>query len=246
MKTTAIVTCYNKQNSIEAVVSALKECKAIDKILVCDDASGDNSAEILKSLANNKTKIYTNKTNKGVAEARNFLLDKVETELVAFVDGDDVVNPTEKDKQIEYMKKHHADFCYSSYLRGERLISAGEYSDLKLKCSNFIPFSSVVAKTSALGGNRFYHIHHEDYQFWISCLIGKKLKIAYFPETTFRYGMGAPSQSSSLLRGALATLAIQIKNFGFIPTLLRYFPIYCLTAAFKRWRVVSSSNKSAN
>ena len=63
-----IVPVYNNEDTIKHVLKTLVKCKDINEIIVIDDASQDNSVEIINSILKSlgkKVKFFTNKRNLG-------------------------------------------------------------------------------------------------------------------------------------------------------------------------------------
>ena len=91
MFVTVIITCYNLERYIaEAIDSVL--CQGFDpllyEIVVVDDCSTDRSPEIIKSYRD--VRYLRPDRNLGVLRATVFGLESSISELVFFLDGDDV------------------------------------------------------------------------------------------------------------------------------------------------------------
>ena len=73
LKVTVGITCFNAKETIQkSIESALNQSWLNKEILVVDDASIDNSTEIIKNFKNHKNiKIILNKKNMGAAYSRN-------------------------------------------------------------------------------------------------------------------------------------------------------------------------------
>ena len=101
-----IIPVYNKSNTIaQSIESVIHQLTPEDELLLIDDGSTDNSAEIIKRyLADNV--ILHHKENGGESDARNYGIEKAQKEWLAFLDGDD----TFSDNYIENTKKHIALF----------------------------------------------------------------------------------------------------------------------------------------
>lgn len=86
----AIVTVYNKQNTIaKTLESLLFQPTEFKEIIVVDDGSTDDSAKIVKKFAERYKNIkYVFQNNQGVARSLNTGLRMVNTDLVAVLDGD--------------------------------------------------------------------------------------------------------------------------------------------------------------
>lgn len=98
MKMTVILPTYNRAAFIGlAVRSLLMQSDAADiDVLIVDDGSSDDTPEILRKLARDNAciRVLTQK-NAGIAPARNTGLANLlpETELVTFLDSDDISPP---------------------------------------------------------------------------------------------------------------------------------------------------------
>lgn len=82
----------------QAIDSALAQTYPNVEIIVVDDGSTDDSAEILKSYSDKIRRIK--QTNRGVSSARNNGTAASKGELVAFLDADDVWLPEKLEKQV--------------------------------------------------------------------------------------------------------------------------------------------------
>ena len=98
-KVSIIITVYNREKYIEECARSLFE-QSLDDIeyIFINDASTDNSIEILKTTANNYPqripyiKIINLDQNGGVANARNIGIDNVTGDYTIHTDSDDWVD----------------------------------------------------------------------------------------------------------------------------------------------------------
>lgn len=94
-----LIPAYNAESFVKAaIVSVIKqELDCPVEILVCDDASTDNTAKIITEIAaqDARIKLITHEKNRGIAGARNTLLDNIDpqSEFIVFFDADDVFAP---------------------------------------------------------------------------------------------------------------------------------------------------------
>jgi len=86
----AIVTVYNKQNTItKTLESLLSQTEEFKEIIVIDDGSIDNSAKIVREFADKHKNIkYIFQNNQGVSKSLNAGLKMTNTNLIAVIDGD--------------------------------------------------------------------------------------------------------------------------------------------------------------
>ena len=100
---------YNSEKTIEkSIRSALSQNPRPTKIVVVDDCSSDNSLNILLKLKKStevKIVICENIVNSGPGHSRNEGMKYVSTELVAFLDADDVWHDDKIKKCLPYFER---------------------------------------------------------------------------------------------------------------------------------------------
>ncbi len=105
-KVSIIIPCYNFGNYIEeAIESAVCQTYKNIEIICVNDASKDNSAEIIQKLADKYENVifYNFKENQGVVKVRNFAIEKSSGEYILPLDGDDILEPTCVEKAVEIL-----------------------------------------------------------------------------------------------------------------------------------------------
>ncbi len=105
MKVSILVCCYNSEKYISKCIdSILSQTYKNTEVIIYDDASSDNTVDILNKYYeyNKKINIIYGKTNKGVVFARNILLDNATGDLISFVDSDDTI---EDDRSALFVKE---------------------------------------------------------------------------------------------------------------------------------------------
>ncbi len=89
MKLSIIVPLYNKEKEIKHTLDTLFNQSFSDfEVIIVNDGSTDNSAEIVKAYHNEKIRLF-NQVNGGAATARNKGVELAKSEWVAFLDADD-------------------------------------------------------------------------------------------------------------------------------------------------------------
>jgi len=93
---------------LEALQSIKNQTYTNWELIVVDDASTDETSNILKdfSKASKKIKIYGNKRKKGVSVSANIAISKARGEFVARMDSDDVMYPNRIEKQVKFLLKN--------------------------------------------------------------------------------------------------------------------------------------------
>ncbi len=108
------MTAYNAADTIEdAVQSALNQDWPEIQIVIVNDKSTDNTAETLTEIAkaHPQIQIIHNKENKGVAAARNIIIEHATGDFIAFFDDDDQSVPQRLQKQYERITTYEAQFA---------------------------------------------------------------------------------------------------------------------------------------
>jgi glycosyltransferase involved in cell wall biosynthesis len=86
-----IIPCFNGEAFLDqAIRSVLAQSHKINKIIVINDGSTDNSREVVLNFAEtNKSVILIEQENLGLSAARNLGLTNSSSEFIAFLDSDD-------------------------------------------------------------------------------------------------------------------------------------------------------------
>lgn len=98
---TVIIPVYNYANYIGATLdSVFAQTYHPIEVIVVDDGSTDNSAEIVRGYPEVQ---YFYQSNQGVSVARNVAIAAAKGEYIAFLDADDLWKPDKLSLQIAYM-----------------------------------------------------------------------------------------------------------------------------------------------
>lgn len=98
---TAIIPVYNGARFIsESIESIIAQTYRPVEIIVVDDGSSDETAQIVQSYKGIR---YIFQPNHGVASARNTGIGKSRGELIAFLDADDCWAPDKLTVQVNYL-----------------------------------------------------------------------------------------------------------------------------------------------
>lgn len=98
-----ITTSYNYSEYIsETIKSVLAQTYSDWELIIVDDASSDNSVEIIKSFCNDKRiKLICHNKNKGLKESIKTGLKYACGDWIAFLESDDTFNPETLQKRYE-------------------------------------------------------------------------------------------------------------------------------------------------
>jgi teichuronic acid biosynthesis glycosyltransferase TuaG len=87
------------------------------ELIISDDASTDNTEDMIKTYTerDSRIKFYPSKKNHGPAVTRNRSLDKANGDYIAFLDSDDLWHAQKLEKQVHFMNHYDIAFSYTQY-----------------------------------------------------------------------------------------------------------------------------------
>jgi len=142
-----ITPSYNSARFInECVNSVLEQTYTNWELIIVDDASDDNSRELISNIAerDNRIKFVFLTKNIGAAGARNVALEMSEGRYIAFLDSDDVWKTEKLTTQIDFMQFHDISFSFSSY---QPMSENGMELFKKIKAPSKIDYNSFLKNT---------------------------------------------------------------------------------------------------
>ena len=202
-KISFIATCFNKEKFIEDCLLSIKNQAYENKeIIVVDDCSTDNSAEIIEKFRENcseiPVKIIKNKKNKG--QLSSFLegVKIAEGEFVTLTDGDDVLC---REFASAHIKTHLNTAVAMTSCRQIEIDENGVIHSLKSPDCPFINFSdfSENVKFESCIFSKDFEVKNFDVKF----LSNKKY--------TFAKWHWSPS-TSAVLRKSVCEMLLRLKN----------------------------------
>ncbi len=113
-----IMPSYNCGEYVEETIRSVQAQTYQNwEIIFFDDCSSDNTLRIVSNLrdADKRIHLYQNYGNLGAAVSRNNALRKAKGRWIAFLDSDDLWEPTKLEKQIQFMEENNYAFSYTGY-----------------------------------------------------------------------------------------------------------------------------------
>jgi len=111
-----ITPVYNSAKYIgDAIMSVLEQTYPNWEMLIVDDCSKDNTAEVVKQFTDPRIKYFRLERNYGAAIARNKALDRAQGKYIAFLDADDMWKKDKLEKQLNFMMKNNIGFSFTGY-----------------------------------------------------------------------------------------------------------------------------------
>ena len=114
-----IVPIYNIEEYVANCIESIQTQTYCNlEIILVDDGSIDNSGDICEKYAAKDERIIVfHKKNGGLSDARNYALDRVKGDLIAFVDGDDWIHPQMYELMYDIMNQQKAEVVACKYVR---------------------------------------------------------------------------------------------------------------------------------
>src|SRR2546430_979121 len=110
-----IMPAFNAERHIvESIQSVLSQTLPDWELVVVDDGSTDNTAEILRTFVSADARIkYVYQPNGRLGKARNTGFQHSSGGLIAFLDSDDLWLPEKLELQVTALAEHDADIVYT-------------------------------------------------------------------------------------------------------------------------------------
>ena len=191
----------------QAIQSILQQTFTDFELIICDDASTDNTGKVLETYAakDARLRVYHLPQNQGEPAVMQFAMDMLNymnVEYVARMDADDICVPHRFEKQVQYLDEHpEIDILGSNALLfndGQTdkatkvstlpLLDKDIKAHFSLARDNIINPSSMWRHSSikALEINYAQTATAPDFHMWVQCALHKK-KFANLPEPLLFY-----------------------------------------------------------
>lgn len=97
-----VIPAYNRADVIgRALDSALAQSLGDIEVLVVDDASTDNTGEVVKSVDDARVRYFRHDENRFAAAARNTAMEAATGDYIAFLDSDDAWHADKLQRQVD-------------------------------------------------------------------------------------------------------------------------------------------------
>lgn len=195
MRTSCLISNYNYGKYLEeAISSAINQTVKFDEIIIVDDASTDNSAEIIAKFSQeiNVQCIFKSK-NQGQLSSFNDAFTAATGDIIFFLDADDVYSHKYLEEALIFYKRHiECDFMFCAYEKfgaSSGIFRAYEvdldlgYSVLKTLCtrewigsitSTLSMRRNILAKVLPIPYIEDWRVRADDCLVWGASLVGAK------------------------------------------------------------------------
>jgi len=221
-----IIPTYQRPHWVkEAIESVLAQNYKDYEIIVVNDGSTDNTAEVLNQFQDT-IKIITHKRNKGQAAARNTAIASSQGRYIAFIDDDDIWLPSKLEKTITLLEANQKiGLIYSDmFFFNEKEVFPEPQSKkqpLHLACvrwmlflfGNIVPMPcTVVVRRESLDQVGLFDEtvnFCDDYDLWLR--ISEKWLLYYLDEPLAMYRLSETNASKDKERITRMVLAVKEK-----------------------------------
>jgi len=203
-----LLATYNGEKYLkEQIDSILSQTYSNFRLIISDDCSKDGTREILKEYEekDNRIKVYYQEKNLGYIKNFEFLLTKVENDIYALSDQDDVWLPEKIEKSLEKMRMEDSDLVFgdlevvdenlktinksfNDYMHLTRKIKkCNDYN--KLYLYNCVTGCTILAKKKFLDKilpipENTKHVLHD---YWIALITSICGKVSYVEKPYIKY-----------------------------------------------------------
>ena len=209
-----ITPAYNAEKYIkDTIESVIAQTYTNWEMIIVDDASVDNTKNIIKSYQekDERIKLISLNTNQGVANARNTAIVNAKGQYIAFLDADDFWDKEKLSKQIEFMQNNKIAFSYHAY----KLFDLSNQKQKEIFVPKNLNYKELLkgnttgsCLTVCLDRKIVNHIYfskekHEDYICWLDILKQYDITAFGINKVLGTYRIGKKSISSNKLKSAV-------------------------------------------
>ena len=246
-----IMPVYNTALYLElSIESVLNQTYTDFELIIVNDGSTDNSADIISKYASGdkRIKIITQQ-NEGLSEARNNGISLAKGEYIAFIDSDDFISSVFLSVLYKVAKETNADIVGCDFKKiksikdNVKTVNKSSYKiypkalDILLHKDNFIHFNvwNKLYKREVIGEIRFVpHIYYEDWVF-NCCVFERANSFAWIKDKLYGYRYS----DNSIMRSAFTEKKLADYVTG-IKEVHRYF----MKNAPEKWEQVKRTRVS--
>lgn len=204
---------YNCSAFIAATIDSVRSQTYENwELIIIDDCSNDNTDKLIASYLelDSRIRYIVNDTNVGAAESRNKGLRVAKGRWIAFLDCDDIWEPTKLEKQVRFMEENGYKFSYTCY---SEMDTDGNLTGVEVSGPNHVTKTGMYAfcwpgcltvmyDATAVGLIQIEDIKkNNDYAMWLK--VCKKADCYLLPENLAKYRRG---RSGSISTHGISTM----------------------------------------
>lgn len=149
---TVIIPLFNKEKFIEQTLkSVLCQTYSDFEVLIINDGSTDKSEERIQEFKDARIQ-YFNKENGGASSARNYGIEKAQTNYITFIDADDYWYPNFLEEMFENIRRFPELKVFSAAIEVEtaRKVIPSRYSIVKTNDCEIVNYFPSSLKETAI------------------------------------------------------------------------------------------------
>lgn len=192
-----IMPVYNADRFITAAIdSILTQTFQNFELLILDDASTDNSKEIILKYNDKRIKVFYSDTNQGIVANLNKGIEIAQGEYIARMDADDISKPERFLKQIKFLDDNkNIGLCGSWYtpFNESGVLSTVKHSEYNAQILAELLFYCPLGHPTIMGRKQIFienkydknFFPAEDYELWSR--LSEKTEFYNIPESLLNY-----------------------------------------------------------
>ena len=142
-----ITPVYNAERFLSDTIKSVQNQTYKNwEMLLVDDCSKDNSAQIIKEFQkyDDRIKYIKLEKNSGASVSRNTGIKNAKGRFIEFVDSDDIWKPEKLEVQVKYMLENNLGFTFTSY---RYMKEDGELTNKVAKAPSKINYNGLLKNT---------------------------------------------------------------------------------------------------
>lgn len=183
-----IIPTHNRADRIsKSIQSCLNQTYKYLEIIIIDDASVDNTYEIVAAFPDNRIS-YHKVDFKQANKSRNYGLTLAQGEYIQFLDSDDILYPTKIEKQLVKLISDNSDCCITDFQRDGEVVSNQNPVKKLFHFHSLFTASPLYLKSSLIEEFKWNENlnRHQDFEFFVRYFT-KERQVSYIAETLCEY-----------------------------------------------------------
>lgn len=222
MKVSVIMPAYNAEKYIgKAIESILNQTFQDFELIIIDDGSTDNTANIILSYHDERIRNIRNEQNLKLPKTLNKGIELAKGEYIARMDSDDISLPNRLERQVDFMDNRPQisicgtwvdTFGWKEETWGHPLKSSYIHAQMLFECCLFHP-SVLFRKQDFINNNLWYDSNYdyaEDYELWSRAI--QKLQFANLDVVLLKYRLHDQQSRSTVKNDIIKKLQEQIRG----------------------------------
>ena len=194
-----VLPVYNAGQYLkDSITSILNQSYSNLEVIICDDASTDQSLAVIQSFTDERITVIKHSTNRGLVATLNESIQAAAGTYIARMDNDDIAHPERLAKQLSYLELHPeialVGCLYAridskgEIIKIDPVVTTSAEVALALGVKNCFCHGSVTLNRKAIPASLLKYSekykHAEDYYLW-STFAQAGLKLANLPEVLY-------------------------------------------------------------